>query len=63
MRDQTARGRGGGTEKEGEKAEGKDDKDKEALTFEPLKPTTEKPVTEEGGGKAEDQGGGSKPSV
>ncbi|XDG07528.1 hypothetical protein ABKA04_007143 [Annulohypoxylon sp. FPYF3050] len=59
---------GAAKEKEGGekgKGEGKvgSDKDKEALTFEPLKPTTEKPVTEERGGKAEDQGGGDKPAV
>ncbi|KAI2472227.1 NAD-dependent deacetylase sirtuin-2 [Annulohypoxylon bovei var. microspora] len=53
------RGQGhGGKEKAEEKKHSK-----EELTFEPLKPTTEKPVTEEGGSKAEDQGGGDKPAV
>ncbi|KAI1092983.1 NAD-dependent deacetylase sirtuin-2 [Rostrohypoxylon terebratum] len=56
---------GAAAEKEGGDGKGKADTDKgkETLTFEPLKPTAEKPVTEEGGSKTEDQGGGDKKPV
>ncbi|KAI1460166.1 NAD-dependent deacetylase sirtuin-2 [Annulohypoxylon moriforme] len=51
----------GGQEDVDEEGVGKG-KEKETLVFEPLKLTSEKPVTTEGGGKAEDQGGGDKPA-
>ncbi|KAI0883904.1 NAD-dependent deacetylase sirtuin-2 [Annulohypoxylon maeteangense] len=57
----------GGEEGVGQEGKGKgevgDGGKEEQLTFEPLKPTTLKPVTAEGAGKAEDQGGGDKPAV
>ncbi|OTB17107.1 hypothetical protein K445DRAFT_316601 [Daldinia sp. EC12] len=48
---------------EGKDAEAQEEQDNAKMSYEPLRPAKEKPVTEEDGVKSDDKGGGDKPAL